>query len=202
MEDHTRAVPTHLLGKERERFERLVQRFTAAGAPDGLARRAAAALDVFALLDVTDVCLRTGESADTVIPLYFTISERYDIDRTLVRITELPRGDRWTTLARHALRSDLYAVVAGLTSRILRSTSHELPSLERLGLWEEMHEQGVARTRATLDDIAAVETPDLATLSVALRAMRNLVAQGTTSSDASAAGASDPSIDDTDLHLT
>jgi hypothetical protein len=63
----------------------------AAGAPEGLSRRAAAALDVFALLDVTDICVRTGESAETVIPLYFTISERYDIDRTLVRITELPR---------------------------------------------------------------------------------------------------------------
>ena len=35
-----------------------------------------------------------------------------------------------------------------------------------------------------LDDIAAVEDPDLATLSVALRAMRNLIAQGSTSAGA------------------
>ena len=181
VEDHTRTVPTHLLGKERERFDRLVQRFVAAGAPDDLARRAAAALDIFALLDVADICHRTGESAATVVPLYFTISERYDIDRTLVRITELPRGDRWSTLARHALRSDLYAVVAGLTSRVLRSTPHDRSPLERLALWEDTHVEGVARARSTLDDIAAVENPDLATLSVALRAMRNLVAQGTTS---------------------
>ncbi len=179
--DHTRAVPTHLLGKERLRFDRLAQRFMAAGAPEGLSRRAAAALDVFALLDVTDICVRTGESAATVVPLYFTISERYDIDRTLVRITELPRGDRWSVLARHALRSDLYAVVAGLTSRVLRSTPHEAAPLERLAMWEDAHLEGVQRARTTLDDIAAVENPDLATLSVALRAMRNLVAQGTTS---------------------
>ena len=181
VDDHTRAVPSHLLGKERERFDRLVHRFMDAGAPEDLARRAAAALDVFALLDVTDICVRTGESAATVVPLYFTVSERYDIDRTLVRITELPRGDRWSTLARHALRSDLYAVVAGLTSRILRSTEHDLQPLERLARWESDHAQGVERARATLDELAAVEAPDLATLSVALRAMRNLVAQGTTS---------------------
>ena len=139
---------------------------------------------MFALLDVTDICVRTGESAETVVPLYFTVSERYDIDRTLVRITELPRGDRWSVLARHALRSDLYAVVAGLTSRILRSTPHDEAPLERLARWEADHAQGVGRARATLDDIASVENPDLATLSVALRAMRNLVAQGTTSSGA------------------
>ncbi len=180
--DRAHAVPTHLLGKERERFERLTQRFVAAGAPDALARSIAAALDVFALLDITDICVRTGESPDTVVPLYFTVSERYDIDRTLVRITDLPRGDRWSALARQALRSDLYAVVAGLTSRILRSTSPEVAPLDRLTEWETAHQQGVARARTTLEDIAAVEDPDLATLSVALRAMRNLVAQGTTSS--------------------
>jgi glutamate dehydrogenase len=84
-------------------------------------------------------------------------------------------------LARHALRSDLYAVVAGLTSRILRSTPHDVPPLERLETWEQAHVEGVGRARSTLDDIAAVDNPDLATLSVALRAMRNLVAQGMTS---------------------
>jgi glutamate dehydrogenase len=180
--DRAQAVPTHLRGKERERFERLTQRFTAAGAPEELARRIAAALDVFALLDITDICVRTGEPQDAVVPLYFTISERYDIDRTLVRITDLPRGDRWSSLARQALRGDLYTVVAGLTSRVLRSTSPVLSPLDRLATWEATHEEGVARARSTLDDIAAVETPDLATLSVALRAMRNLIAQGTTSS--------------------
>ncbi|MBK9737964.1 MAG: NAD-glutamate dehydrogenase [Actinobacteria bacterium] len=180
--DRAQAVPTHLLGKERERYERLTQRFVAAGAPDDLARSTAAALDVFALLDVVDVCGRADESVDTVVPLYFAISERYDVDRTLVRITDLPRGDRWSSLARQALRSDLYAVVAGLTARLLASTSAELPAHERLLDWERAHAEGVARARSTLEDISSVENPDLATLSVALRAMRNLVAQGLTTS--------------------
>jgi glutamate dehydrogenase len=182
VDDHTRAVPTHLLGKERERFDRLVQRFLAAGASDDLARRAAAALDVFALLDITDLCLQHGQAADDVVPLYFALSERYDIDRTLVRITGLPRGDRWSALARQALRSDLYSVVAGLTGRVLDSTSSRLAPGERVTEWEQAHREGVARARATLEEIAAVDSPDLATLSVALRALRNLVAQGTTSS--------------------
>ena len=106
-------------------------------------RSAASALDVFALLDITDICVRTGESVDTVVPLYFTVSERYDIDRTLVRITQLPRNDRWSSLARQALRSDLYAVVAGLTSRVLRSTEASMPPLDRLAEWERMHQEGV-----------------------------------------------------------
>jgi len=179
--DTAQAVPSALLGKERERFERLTQRFISAGAPGELARSAASALDVYALLDIVDVCARAGEVPGSVIPLYFAISERYDIDRTLVRITGLPRDDRWSSLARHALRSDLYAVVAGLTARVLSSTSADLAPLDRLQQWEAAHAEGVARAKSTLAEIDAVEEPDLATLSVALRSMRNLVAQGLTS---------------------
>ncbi len=179
--DRAGEVPSLLLGRERDRWERLAQRFMAAGAPEDLARSAAAALDVFALLDITDICLRTQESLDSVVPLYFAVSERYDIDHTLVQITDLPRGDRWTALARQALRSDVYTVVAELAMRVLESTPASLPAAERLTQWEHDHREGLARARATLEDIAAVEDPDLATLSVALRALRNLVTQGTTS---------------------
>jgi glutamate dehydrogenase len=177
---HAAEIPASLRGKERERFERLVERFVALGAPADLASQVASALDVFALLDIVDVCLRVGESPETVVPLYFATSERFDVDRTLVRITALPRSDRWSSLARQALRSDLYAVVAGLTAGILLSTPGDLSPSERLALWEAAHAEGVARARSTLDDIGTVDEPDLATLSVALRVMRNLVAQGVT----------------------
>jgi len=175
--DHTSAVPTSLMGQERERFERLLRRFEQAGAPEDLARYAAASLDVFALLDITDICLRTGEAAETVIPIYYTVSDRYDIDATLLKISDLPRADRWSVLARFALRSDVYSVVAGLTSRILRSTSADASPMDRLSQWEWDHSEGVSRARTTLADIEAVEEPNLATLSIALRALRNLVAQ-------------------------
>ena len=155
-----------------------MQRFIDAGAPEELARDAAAALDIFALLDITDVCNRTGESAATVIPLYFLLSDRYDLDQTLIRITELPRGDRWTALARQALRTDLYQVIAALAAGVIRATDPATTALERVESWEAMHAEGVSRARTTLQEIAAVEDPDLATLSVCLRVLRNLVAQG------------------------
>ena len=41
-----------------------------------------------------------------------------------------------------------------------------------------LYVEGLTRAQATLDQIAALETGDLATLSVALRVLRNLVAQG------------------------
>ena len=171
-------IPAMLRGNETERLQRRVARFMEAGAPRDLAESIAAALDVFSLLDIADIAQQLGEPPADVVPLYFAVSDRFDIDRTLVRITDLPREDHWSSLARQAMRADLYAVVAALTERVLRATPAGQPPLDRLTAWEAQRSEGVTRARSTLDDIAAVEAPDLATLSVCLRVLRNLVAQG------------------------
>jgi glutamate dehydrogenase len=172
---HAHGVADMLQGNEAARFERLTQRFIDAGAPESLARQAASGLDVFSLLDITDICAKTNEPSDTVLPLYFTLSDRYDMDRTLLRITSLPRGDRWTALARQALRSDLYQAIAALTVSVIDTTDPKLRPRDRIDAWEEANAEGVARARTTLEEINAVEDPDLATLSVALRVLRNLI---------------------------
>ena len=173
---YARGVPRALQGQDSERFERLSQRFIDAGAPKDLADRAASGLDVFSLLDITKLAISLEAEMSDVIGLYFALSERFDIDRLLVRISSLPRGDRWTSLARQALRSDLYSVIAELTGRVYRATEGGEVST-RISQWEEQRTEGVTRTRATLDEILQVEEVDLATLSVGLRVLRNLVAQ-------------------------
>ena len=181
VEEFAGQVPDVLRGGEADRLQRVRTRFLDLGAPEALAQQASAALDVFALLDIAEISGRTGEAPATLIPLYFAISERYDVDQTLMRITALPRGDRWGALARQALRSDLYGVIAGLTARVSRATSPALDPSDRILEWEQAHAAGLGRARATLDEIAATEDADLATLSVALRVLRNLVAQGAAS---------------------
>ncbi len=173
---HGPAVPGYLQGSEAERLRRNADALVGLGAPEGLARQCAALLDLYSLLDIIEVCRRTGEDPSTAIPLYFSISERYGVDRTLVRITGLPRGDRWSALARQALRSDLYAVISALTERVIRVSDPRMPVESRIAHWESQNAAGLARTRATLDEISEQEEADLATLSVALRVMRNLVA--------------------------
>jgi len=96
----------------------------------------------------------------------------------LNRITRLPRDDRWSALARAALRSDLYGALTGMTRRVLESTRGMSEPLERIEAWEAQQAEGLARARATLDEIGNLEEFDLATLSVALRTIRTLVQQG------------------------
>ena len=179
--DYATKVPESLRGSEADRWLNLSKRFVAAGAPVSLADTAAGVVDTFSLLDIREIAGRSGEDVASVLPLYFTISERYDVDQLLLRITALPRGDHWAALARQALRSDLYGVIAALTVRVIRSTNPAMDPADRIAAWEGAHQAGLGRARSTLEEIADQEVTDLATLSVALRVLRNLVAQGGTS---------------------
>ena len=166
-----------LMGSEQERFQRRQAEFAAAGAPRELARDVAAVLDLFSMLDVITIARAADVDPEPLARLYFALSERYEVDRMLSRISGLPRGDRWSTLARSALRSDLYGALAGLAQRVNAVTSPADPPADRMIKWEEANSEGLARARATLAEISELETFDLATLSVALRTIRTLVSQ-------------------------
>jgi glutamate dehydrogenase len=95
------------------------------------------------------------------------------------RIVELPRADRWQSMARAAIREDLYAAHALLTAAVLSAEPDQegdavTPEL-RLKTWEEKNAAILGRARATLEEIQGSESFDLANLSVAMRTMRTLL---------------------------
>jgi len=173
--DLTPSVPDMLKGAEHERYEKRVQDFLELGAPRGIAEQVAALLDIFGLLDVAQIADSTANAPLPTAQVYFALSERYEIDRLLLRITLLPREDRWQALARFALRSDLYSALAGLTERVLATTSADLLPHQRIEEWELSGAEALARTRAVLLEVAANDTIDIAPISVGLRVLRNLV---------------------------
>jgi glutamate dehydrogenase len=174
----TPLVPDMLRGVERDRAVAIAKKYQAQGVPAELAKRTGSFLDEFSLLDIIEIADREKSDPTVVAELYFALSERYDIDRMLFHITALARDDRWTAYARSALRSDLYVALAALTSRVVQATKDSEPIDARISAWETMFAEGVARTRATLNEIAHSDQNDLATLSVALRAIRTLAGQG------------------------
>jgi len=164
-----------LVGVEHDRLVHRADELVALGAPRELALETASLLDAYGLLDVAEISRVTGTDALDVARLYFVLSERYEVDVMLSRITQLPRDDRWGSLARMALRSDLYGALSGLTKAVVDGTPGMTDPVRRVEVWESQQAEGLARARATLDEIAALETFDVATLSVALRTIRTLV---------------------------
>ena len=145
------------------------------GAPHEIARNVSSSLDLFVLLDIADLSQRLGVAPDRIIPVYLAVTEGYGIDPLLTAISELPRSDRWAVLARQALRADLFGAAAALTERVM--TMDQGSTALTIASWEGHYASSVNRAKATLIDIASVDHPDLATLSVALRTLRSLIAQ-------------------------
>src|SRR5215218_514737 len=168
-------IPELVQGFERERLRTRAADHQQLGAPAPLALTAAALLDVFSLLDIVEIAEAADRPAEQVASLYFTLSERFDIDRLLTLITALPERDRWQSMARSALRSDLYAALADITSDVLSRTKvHGGPS-ELADRWEAQNSEGLAQARTTLAAIEATGTWELPELSVALRAIRTVI---------------------------
>jgi glutamate dehydrogenase len=104
------------------------------------------------------------------------LSERYAVDAMLTRISTLERTDRWQSLARAALRYDLYAALEALTIAVLTASPNApMHPLERIEDWERSNSAAVLRATQTLDEVRRLEKSDIASLSVALRTLRGVV---------------------------
>jgi glutamate dehydrogenase len=163
-----------LHGRERESLRSNVDSLVGMGIPADIAERATGVLYGFGLLDVVSVADRTGADVTEVAQVYFTLSERFRVDDLLSKISMLPRDDRWQTLARMALRYDLYAALAALTSEVLDGTEAGAPAAERVDAWELSNPVATSRTRSAIGEFDG-SPAELAALSVLLRQIRTLV---------------------------
>jgi glutamate dehydrogenase len=171
-------MPTLLQGAERERLEIRCEELQKRGAPKEMAVRAAGLLDQFSLLDIVEISVDTERAPDEVGPVYFATSEQFGIDGMLTRVTKLPRDDRWDSLARGALRYDLYAVLKALTTSVLDSSESGLGPKERTAAWSEANAESLTRANAALSGIQRLENPGISALSVALRILRGVIRSG------------------------
>jgi len=171
----TAALPKLLTGRDRAGFDGRLESYTARGVPADLAERVAAMVPAYSAFDLVEIAAVTGRSVDETAEVYFDLAERLQITRLRDRITALPRDDRWNTMARAALRDDLYAAHAAITRDVLEVTGPGSPE-ERLAVWVERNDPVVRRAAQTLTEIWESDRFTVAMLSVAVRAVRTLVA--------------------------
>ncbi|GAA2521844.1 NAD-glutamate dehydrogenase [Pilimelia columellifera] len=161
-------------GTEQEALRGHASQLVGSGIPGSLAYLSTRLVYSFGLLDVVELASATGRGVEEVAGVYFVLSEHFRVDDLLSRISALPRNDRWQTLARMALRYDLYAAVAGLTAEVLAATPPDASPDDRVRQWEDANATVITRTRNAVDEFAESQA-DLAALSVLLRQIRTLV---------------------------
>lgn len=176
-----------LQGKELAVVAGKAERYVEQGVPAELARKVAALLYMYGLLDVTEIAeLAEREFGPAggagperthreTAELYFALSDHLDIDHMLDSVTSLERGNRWHALARLALRDDFYSSLRAISVDVLRASDEDDTATEKIAKWEQANASRLVRARGALEEINRVHQLDLATLSVAARQVRSMV---------------------------
>jgi glutamate dehydrogenase len=144
------------------------------GVSPELALMVATGLYQYSLLDVIDVSDITERDVAEVADTYFALMEHLSTDGLLTAVSALPRDDRWHSLARLAIRDDIYGSLRSLCFDVLAIGEPEETGEEKIAEWEVTNSSRVARARRTLTEIYEDGELDLATLSVAARQIRSM----------------------------
>ncbi|MFJ6644041.1 NAD-glutamate dehydrogenase [Streptomyces sp. NPDC091290] len=168
-------LPKLLRGADLDWYQQIHDELTDAGVPVELAQRVAGFSSAFPTLDIVSVADRMGKDPMDVAEVYYDLGDRLHISQLMDRIIELPRSDRWQSMARASIREDLYAAHAALTSDVLAVGDGTATPEQRFEAWERKNAAILGRARTTLEEIRGSDAFDLANLSVAMRTMRTLL---------------------------
>ncbi|MEV8096804.1 NAD-glutamate dehydrogenase [Kitasatospora sp. NPDC085879] len=172
------SLPKPLRGEDLTWFEAVYEELSGAGVPDELANRIAGLSSAFPTLDIVGVADRSEADVMEVAELYYDLADRLQITHLLDRIIELPRTDRWSSMARAAIREDLFAAHSALTADVLACGPAGSSPEDRYKAWAELNGTLLSRAKTTLDDIRGSDNYELSSLSVAMRVIRTLLRTG------------------------
>jgi glutamate dehydrogenase len=170
-------MPKLLLGRDLASYEERRAAFASRGVPAALADEVAAMVPSYSAFDIVQSAAMTGRGVEETAAVYFALADRLQLGRLRDLIVALPREDRWASMARAALRDDLYGAHAALTRDVL-AVGGQGPVGDRVAAWEERNAAAVGRAAMTLGEIWESERFTFTTLSVACRVIRTLVAPG------------------------
>ncbi|GAA4851281.1 NAD-glutamate dehydrogenase [Kitasatospora terrestris] len=172
------SLPKPLRGEDAGWFDSVYEELAGTGVPEGLAIRMAGLSSAFPTLDIVGVADRSDADVMEVAELYYDLADRLQITHLLDRIIELPRTDRWSSMARAAIREDLFAAHAALTADVLAAGTEGATPEDRYRAWAELNGTLLSRAKTTLDDIRGSDNYELSSLSVAMRVIRTLLRNG------------------------
>ncbi|KAA0093160.1 NAD-glutamate dehydrogenase [Mycolicibacterium sp. P1-18] len=172
--DLTPRMSEWLRGDDRDIVAKDSGEFMAQGVSEDLATMVATGLYQYSLLDVIDISDIVERDAVEVADTYFTLMDHLGIDPLLTAISGLARDDRWHSLARLAIRDDIYGSLRALTFDVLAVGEPDETGEQKIEEWELSNSSRLGRARRTLTEIKEDGEKDLATLSVAARQLRSM----------------------------
>lgn len=171
-------LPQLLDADERARMEAAAQQYVAAGVPNALAERVVNFGTLYATLDIAEIAGNARWPVELVAAIYFDLANKLGMPWLRDKITALPGDQHWQMLAKGAMLDDLWGLQRSITSAVLAGghagdEEHESPAA-LVEAWQASNGRTIERAEQLLGELRAVQAPDAAMLSVALRELRGL----------------------------
>jgi glutamate dehydrogenase len=173
------ALPELLSGLDRDGWAARVRQFAGSCVPSVLASWGAAMDALFFTFDIVDSVRGTDQPVRIGGAIHFGLERRLELGWLRDRILGLPRATIWETLARAALRDDLYKTHRAITGAILKGTSTEADIDEAIDAWVRARGPSVERYMSRLRDVRTAPGNEFATLLVAVGGLADLIPSGT-----------------------
>jgi glutamate dehydrogenase len=159
----------------RKRGEQARDEYVAMGVPDKLAKRMSALLLTRAALDIADLSAEYKRELLDVATLYSTFNENLGLFWFHDSVEDLAVQGRWQSMARSHLREEFYRIRRDLAAELLRSRSRRDIRV-RVEEWLSERADNVERFKANIEEMKLRGEIDFATLTVAARELRELMA--------------------------
>ena len=160
---------------ELDKYKKRAENYIEQKVPDELANQIAQLPQLFSSLDITEVATTMQRDVLPVGRLYFLLGNHLGLNWLREKISMLPEDSHWPTLARSALREDLYRLHRTLTREALLLSDASQSPESMLENWLQTNKVTVERYLLHADDFKSCEICDLAMLSVAINEARKLI---------------------------
>jgi glutamate dehydrogenase len=161
------ALPSLVEGGDATSLATGTDRLVTAGVPRELATRVGSFVVALGALAVAEVADATGRPVLPIAAVFFSVADRLRLGWLRDRIAALPRGDRWQTEARAALRDDVADLHRELAEDVVRAGI-------AVDDWLTGRGDAVRRYLGVVADVEAGGVFDLATLGAARRELRDV----------------------------
>lgn len=138
-------MPEWLRGDDKAIVAKEAGEFVAQGVPEELAYRVATGLYQYSLLDVIDIADIIERDPVEVADAYFALMDHLSADGLLTAVSRLGRDDRWHSLARLAIRDDIYGSLRALCFDVMAVGEPDETGEQKIEEWEMTNSSRVTR---------------------------------------------------------
>jgi glutamate dehydrogenase len=160
---------------------------TGEGVPEDLARWVAGFDPLSRGFDLVEVAEASGVEVIEAARVYFALGAVLRLAWLAGCIFALPRTDRWLAEARAGFRDELFEHHRSLRIAVLTEGMAAASPAARLETWRHLHRRAVDAWLGLIGELEDRNEPDLAMLSVALRALHKLAASASATGSGPAA---------------